>query len=84
VFGWNGSQPTTDGRVWYKAGGSGIGNNGHVGTHILAFSSGYTATMAVNSFQRRRQTSTWSRLGVLTDAYEAAIAESTGVLTIRR
>jgi CubicO group peptidase (beta-lactamase class C family) len=83
VFGWNGSNPTTDGRVWYKHGGS-TGGNGHVGTDILAFSSGYTATIAVNSFQRRHQPSNWSRLGVLTDAYEAAIAESTGVLTIRR
>lgn len=80
VFGWNGSKATEDGRVWYKAGGSG-GDGGHVGTHILAFSRGYTATMAVNSFQR--ETANWDRLAVLIDAYEAGINQSGGVLVIR-
>ncbi len=76
VFGWNESDPVDDGRVWFKAGGA--GSPGHVGAHIAAFSSGYTAVIAVNSFQR--SDSDWSRIGVLKAAYEAGRDQSTGVL----
>jgi CubicO group peptidase (beta-lactamase class C family) len=78
VLGWNDSIAADGGRMFFKAGAS-TKQGGHLGTHSMAFSSGYTAVIATNSFAR--EGSTWKRHLVIRDAYDAARDAATGTLS---
>ena len=78
VFGWNGDARSDDGRMHWKAGAS-TKRGGHLGAHVMAFTSGYTAVIATNSFPR--EGTEWKRHTVIRDAFDAARAASTGVIS---
>lgn len=71
VLGWNGNIAASDGPMFFKAGASTHGGK-HLGTHVMAFSSGYTAVIATNSYTRTG--ATWKRNRVIQLAYDAARA----------
>ncbi len=78
---WNKRHKVAGGYMWAKAGGASRKIGGlkkHVGTHMVAFSSGHTVVFATNSFQRD---TSWKRAPLIKEAYNLAKSSGPGALS---